>query len=46
MADAWAFLAATEYGLCLETIVEGLKPEDREASKLIHALADSMEMKV
>ena len=46
MADAWAFLAATEYGLALETIAEGLKPEDREASKLIRALADSMEMTI
>jgi hypothetical protein len=46
MAEAWGFLAAREYGLCLETVADGLKPEDRAALKLIHALADSMEMKV
>jgi hypothetical protein len=46
MADAWDLLAAREYGLCLETIAADLKKADRDASKLIHALADSMEMTV
>lgn len=44
MAEAWGFLAAREYGLCLDEIREHLTEPDRQVAELIDALARSLEM--